>query len=273
MCTRASRLLVLLVLALLALPLFPAAPRLAARAPTAVTSATIYIPMILHTGIPDYFDDFSDPTSGWLVANDYYAYANYYQGEYRVVSKWPGYLYLFLAPTDTRINYAIEVDARWVGATGAGYGILFGVKPGYSQFYFVLVNTDYKEFVVGRVLGDQLYELDYAFSDAIQAGNAVNHVRIERNGSEITVDINGRPATRFEDDLIQGHTEFGVLMMPYNGQFSADVRFDNYYVTSNALAAVDSPTAAAAAASPTTVYFLLPQAGLRERWMPQAKTP
>lgn len=285
--TRASRLLVLLVLALAAAPLLLAipAPRLTAREPTdsrrrpssveptAVEPATVYLPLIIFTGTPDFFDDFSDPASGWLITSDSYMVANYYQGEYRVVSKAPGYIYLLRAPTDARVDYAIEVDARWVGPPGAGYGILFGVKPEYSKFYFLLVNTDYKEYVLARVIGDQLDELSFDFSSDIQAGNAVNHLRIVRNGSQIAIEINGRHAAQVNDSLIQGETWFGLAMMPYNGQFSADVRFDNYYVTSNRLPPLQATRPTAVTTAPPPAHFLLPHTALAPSRIQEPQRP
>ena len=87
----------------------------------------IFLPTCLKNYCPDFFDDFSNPLSGWPIAEDDYVRFGYLGGEYQILTKKAGFFYLFNSPSCDRENYVAEVDARWVGAPGSGYGIVFGI--------------------------------------------------------------------------------------------------------------------------------------------------
>lgn len=227
---------------------------------------TRFIPMVATAAIPDYFDDFSDPASGWMVYDDGYVHADYMDGEYRVLSKRPGYAYIFLAPTAPRERYAVELDAHWAGSTGQAYGIVFGVKPAFAHYYLLFVNTDYREYVLIRVSGGSAFDISHGIISQLLPGTASNHLRIVRDGTSIAIEINGQPVAVVEDSHIQGETHVGVAMMPYSGQSSAEARFDNFLLSSSALAAEDglAPTAVGV----PTPHFM-PQI---DHWLPLAPT-
>ena len=91
-----------------------------------------------------------------------------------------------------------------------------------------------------RVSSGAATDISHGFAGALQPGTAANHLRVVRSGTTIAVEINQQLIAQVNDGTIVGESHFGVAMMPYSGQWSADSRFDNFLVSSNGL-----PTAAA----------------------------
>ncbi len=110
----------------------------------------VSIPCIFNNYCPDFFDDFSNPASGWEVVDDEFERTEYVNGEYRVAPYEIGYTYYYAAPTCSRENYVVEVDARWASSPGGSYGIMFGLLADYSRFYTVEIDTDYRDVIVWR---------------------------------------------------------------------------------------------------------------------------
>jgi len=192
----------------------------------------LFLPLVLKNYCPDFFDDFSNPASGWWVGEDSYVRAEYLSGEYRVLSKQAGYFYLFDAPTCNRENYVVELDARWSGTPGSSYGIIFGITSGFNQYYLFDMNTDYRQF--------RLYRRDPTGftlivpptpSSAINGGTASNHMKATRNGSSITLEVNGTVLGTWSDSAISGLTGAGLVSSPYSNNPISDARFDNFRVT------------------------------------------
>jgi hypothetical protein len=182
---------------------------------------------------PDFFDDFSNPASGWEVGEDDYVRSEYLNGEYRILTKQSGYIYLFRAPICHRQNYVVEVDARWVGTPGASYGLIFGISGDFSQFYLFEVNTDYQVYWLLR--GDPsgwATLVDFTYSPAIHSGAASNHLKVTRNGSQITLEVNGTVLGTWYDSTISGLTGAGLASSPYDDAPVSDARLDNFRVTS-----------------------------------------
>jgi DNA-binding beta-propeller fold protein YncE len=191
-----------------------------------------YLPLASRNFCADFYDDFSNPASGWPVGEDDYVRYEYLGGEYRVLTKQSGYLYLFGAPTCDRLSYVVELDARWSGTPGNSYGIIFGVTSGYDRYYLFDVNTDYQQF--------RLYRRDPAGfvpivpptdSSAIHGGTAANHLKATRDGNSITLEVNGTVLGTWSDGAITGLTGVGLASSPYLDLPASDARFDNFRVT------------------------------------------
>jgi uncharacterized repeat protein (TIGR01451 family) len=190
----------------------------------------VYLPCI-STGCPSFFDDFSDPTSGWDVVDDAFVRSEYLNGEYRILTKQAGYFYLFRAPTCDRQNYEVEVDARWVGTPGSSYGLIFGITSGYEEFYLYDMNTDYRQFRLFRAdPGGLTVLVPPTYSAAIQGGTASNHLKVIRNGDQITLAVNGTVLGTWSDGTIGGGTGAGLVTNPYQDSPTSDARFDNFSI-------------------------------------------
>jgi hypothetical protein len=189
----------------------------------------IFLPTCLKNYCPDFFDDFSNPLSGWPIAEDDYVRFGYLGGEYQILTKKAGFFYLFNSPSCDRENYVAEVDARWVGAPGSGYGIVFGIVGDFDQYYLFDINTDF-----------QMYRLLYrspsgwetlvspTTSNAINGGNTTNHLKVIRNGTEITLGVNSTMLRVVNDSRIIELTGAGIVSQPYDNRRDSDVRFDNF---------------------------------------------
>jgi hypothetical protein len=181
---------------------------------------------------PNFFDDFSNPTSGWYVGEDKSTRYEYLDGEYRILTKKDDRYFGMDAPTCARENYTVEVDARWVGAPGASYGILFGMMGDFNQFYSFDVNTDYQQYGLWRNDGVEWYTIfPWTYTPYIYGGIASNHLKITRNGFQITLEINGMFLGTWTDANITGATYSGISVEPYSGFPTSDARFDNFSVT------------------------------------------
>jgi predicted outer membrane repeat protein len=192
----------------------------------------VFTPVCIRYYCPDFFDDFSDPASGWAVVDDTYVRSEYLDGEYRVLTKQAGYFYLFSAPTCDRRSYVVEADARWVGSPGSGYGLMFGLIGDFEEFYLFDINTDYKRFRLLRAdPTDWTVVVPITDAPAIKGGTASNHLKVTRDGDQITLEVNGTVLGTWTEGSITGLTGSGVVSSPYSSEPVSDARFDNFRVT------------------------------------------
>jgi hypothetical protein len=190
----------------------------------------IYLPVTFRY-CPNFFDDFSNPGSGWFVGEEEYAQYEYFDGEYRILTKDDQYIVFSGAPTCARKNYMVEVDARWVGTPGESYGILFGIIGDYEQYYIFDVNTDYQDYGLWYFDGKEFHTIvPITSSSEIKKGVESNHLKITRNGNQITLEVNGTVLGTWTDNRITGATYTGILSTPYIGNPISDARFDNFSV-------------------------------------------
>jgi hypothetical protein len=198
----------------------------------ALDQLTVYLPVSFRNYCPNFFDDFSNPASGWYVWEDEDAQWEYLDGEYRILSKDDQYFYYADAPTCARENYTVEVDARWVGPPGNMYGIMFGIIGDFEQYYTFEVSSDYQDFSLWRYDGAEWHSIfPWTVSPYINGGIASNHLKITRNGIQITLEVNGNILGTWTDSNITGATRTGVASDPYTDYPTSDARFDNFSVT------------------------------------------
>jgi hypothetical protein len=197
----------------------------------------VYLPVALqnYQECPDFFDDFSDPDSGWFIGEDGTGQAEYLKGsgEYNVLVKPANYYWILKAPTCDQINYTVEVDAHWSGNSGASYGLVFGVKGDFEQFYSFEVNSDYEQYTLYRYGPDGwtvIVPNTYVYR-TINPGAMANHLKATRDGDTITLEVNGTVLGTWFDDTITGSSGSGLIVSSYSDLSNAEARFDNYKVT------------------------------------------
>jgi len=189
----------------------------------------IYLPVTAHDFCRDFLDDFSNSNSGWFVGDDAYVRSEYLNDEYRVFTRKSGYIYLYRAPTCPRQDYALEVDAHWVGAPGSSYGLIFGLADDYSSYYLFDMNTDYQMYrLLRRDAAGFHIVAPVAETPAVNGGTATNHLKVVRQGSRISLAINGTILFDRYDFPSTGLKDAGLVASPYNNQPNADARFDNF---------------------------------------------
>jgi hypothetical protein len=174
-----------------------------------------------------YFDDFSNPGSGWYVGETNFGRYEYLNGEYRILAKvtpaWEASLPWFKAS-----NYVVTVDVRNATGVNGSYGILFSFAEDWSHFYFFVVQTDGR-YVILRADPDTSYWIADGYSGAIHTGTAANQLRLERNGSMIWAYANGELLTILEDGTFTGPGYVGLITVADTNP-NVDARFDNFTV-------------------------------------------
>jgi hypothetical protein len=232
------------------------------------TEMRVYLPVVYRGYCPDFFDTFEDPGSGWEIWDDDYVRSEYVNGEYRILTKRSGYIYLFGAPACSRADYDVAVDARWAGAPGNSYGLLFGLRGDYTHFYVFDINTDYGMFRLYRRTPEGFAAIvPPTASSSIHRGTASNHLAVRRRGSQITLWVNGIQLGTWYDGTVTGPTWTGVMASPYSDVPSADARFDNFSVATIPTGSTALPTGLTetAVCSPDGVHRTLLPAEL-EPW-------
>ena len=89
-------------------------------------TVTAFLPFVANSDPLFFFDDFSDPESGWLDGVDTGAVVYSYQsGEYQMFIRdtywWAG----SAAPLQDVADYAVEAEMRRQSGSGGFYGLIF----------------------------------------------------------------------------------------------------------------------------------------------------
>lgn len=187
----------------------------------------------VNTCPTSYFDDFSNPASGWLIDDDSYARMEYLNSEYRILTKQAGYLYLVRAPLACSYqNYIVEIDARWAGTPGNSYGLILSLRPDYSYYYLFDINTDSQQYrVYQRTPSGFTQVVAPTTNAAILAGNAINHFKVIDMGGWLTLYINGTILNNMLPGSLDTAKGVGIVSSPYYNMPTSDARFDNFRLT------------------------------------------
>lgn len=192
-----------------------------------------FMPIITKPDIFTYFDDFSNPNSGWPIGEDAHVATAYLNDEYRMVTKDAGYLYLLQAPTVARETYTVSVDARWAEDEGAGYGLVFGMDADIDNFYTFLISPEFNQYWFMRGEQDDVVILDFGEIDTgLSSGS--NHIQVSLRDDIIKVVVNDVWERSWEDATINGLSYTGIAATTSHTNGISDVRYDNYLLTSPA---------------------------------------
>ncbi len=195
-------------------------------------ASEVYMPLITAPCF-DYFDDFSNPNSGWLVRDDSSALFQYVNGEYRILNRESDAIFKAQAPVYGWEHYTVEVDARWAGSPTDGvYNIVFDFSDDTSPYYIMAVFPALEQFRVLR-MNPFAVIVDFTYSSAINSGTAVNHMKMIRMSDQVTIEINSQTQGTWVVEPLVGLDHVGVGMAPYpvSPTPQADARFDNFKVT------------------------------------------
>lgn len=187
------------------------------RAPTAAPSGTVL-----------FQDEFDSLLTGWdRVAADG-GIMDYDGGVFRIVVNAPDYNF-WSTPGKQFTDVRIEVDtARLNGPDENRAGLVCRVNG--EQFYFFVISSD-GYYAVGRVNGEQVTLLgqeQMQVSATIHTGLAINHLRADCVGSQLTFYVNGFQVAQAQDTALPSG-DVGLLAGTFD-QPGADIIFDKFIV-------------------------------------------
>jgi hypothetical protein len=185
-----------------------------------------YLPVCVKPCPVLFFDDFSNPSSGWPIVNNNINWLGYFEGEYRIVMVSGQNFGIAIAPARAQ-DYKVTVDLRNATNIPGSYGILFAYDELHGWYTLEIYNDGwYGIYRYDAYGGAKLAE---AYSPFINQGTAKNQISVARSGSLITAYANGHLLTSVSDSTFTVQTQFGLINVAYN-QPEVDVRYDNFTV-------------------------------------------
>ena len=180
-----------------------------------------------------YFDDFSNPNSGWSVENNSDYVMGYLGGEYQILLNNPWWWAFGLPDLDLPGKYRLEVDVHKTSTYEGAYGMLFGIGWGNNSFetYQFLVEPQTQKYLLDKRSMNGSWNALIGWSDApiINTGTQTNRLRVERVGSAIHLYINDTWVnTAYDSSFISPGRDVALYVDSYD-QAPLDVRFDNFH--------------------------------------------
>jgi hypothetical protein len=185
-------------------------------------------------GIVLFYDNFSNPASGWIDRKTDYGEFAYLDGEFRVLLHKPDFNTYSILPGHKFDNMSVEVDARLVAGPADGvFGILCRAEADEgtaSKAYVFAIRSDGVSAIMKRTSPTFWDAIVFAKqSAAIKNGNASNHLRADCSGNKLTFYVNGEKLLETTDkDFKSGQVGVAVTTQPKSAPM--DVRFDNFTV-------------------------------------------
>lgn len=174
-------------------------------------------------------DDFSDSSSGWDQVVSDQGVTDYQDGYYRITINTPN-TDIWSNPGLSLSDVVIETDTRKIsGPDDNDYGVICRYID-LENFYFFIISSD-GYFGIGRVLnGDQMLLGDNTMSpnDAINMGNAENHIQASCIGNTLSLTINNQLVGSVRDSNLDAG-DAGLIA----GTFEipgTDIAFDNFVI-------------------------------------------
>ena len=191
----------------------------------------VYLPLVLRNYSAGllYFDDFSDPNSGWPVSDRSNYALDYNNGNYHIQLKrddwavwaWPGF---------ACADCTIEVEAWRDTGANSRYGIVFGLNSSGSQFYLFRIQPGWQEYKLQRYdEGTWVTRIPYTYSSHINSYDSHNQLKVTREGSQIRLYANDHYLASYDDSTYSGTRSVGL----YAGSGSTSpvwLRYDDFTV-------------------------------------------
>jgi hypothetical protein len=202
--------------------------------PTPLPSATALpsnTPSPTHDPSVLFFDDFSDPSSGWNEYTDTDGKIEYAQGKYLFTIRSTD-TYYWATPYRNYSNVVIDVDAKKVGGPENNeFGVICRLKDE-KNFYLFSISSDGYYGFFKMIDGEWVQEdkTEWQFNDkVILSGFRVNHFKVTCNADSLMLEVNGSTLIDIHDtDLITG--DVGLYAGAYLSQ-DVVIQFDNFKVT------------------------------------------
>ncbi len=191
--------------------------------------ASLLTEKLAPSGSVLYFDDFSDPASGWPKISEESGRMEYVDGQYQVSIEQASFD-LRAVSGQSFGDVQVEVDATpLMDSPMNRFGLLCRYQ-GPQDFYFFIVTGD-GYYGIGKVkdgerslIGQEML----SYSAAILQPNIQNRLRFDCRGQTLTAYANGRSISAVSDkDFSSG--DAGIIAGSFE-QGGVDVVFDNFVV-------------------------------------------
>ena len=176
-----------------------------------------------------YYDDFSDPASGWMRTSSPSGKLDYDNGTYQMMVISP-YYDLWAVSGQVFRDVKVEVDVtRLAGPDGNRFGVICRYRSPQDFYFFIVASDGY--YAIGKVRSGVRTLLDQnmmTYSAAVVTGNGPNHLRFDCTGQTLSGYVNGQAVAVTEDaDFPNG--DAGLITGAFD-QPGVDVAFDNFVV-------------------------------------------
>jgi hypothetical protein len=173
----------------------------------------VYLPLVLRNYSPPplYFDDFSDPGSGWPTSDTTDYALDYDSGNYRVQIKEDD-RFVWVSPQSLTFDgCTVEVEAWRSTGGNSSYGIVFGLDASAGKFYAFIVQPYNQQYALSRRDGDSWVTLiPYTGSSHVNFNMAHNRFRVTRDGSQIRLYVNDHYLASYTDSTYTGTRRVGI---------------------------------------------------------------
>lgn len=226
----------------------------AATESVSISTSTIYLPTIFKDddSFLIFFDDFSDPGSGWSIGDDGNISRSYQNGEYEILLHNEGWWAGNSAPISNDISsYSVEADIRLHTGSTSTYGLIFD-RVDWDHFYLFEVHPSSQSYSLWSIDSGWFQLVPSTSSSFINSGIAINHLKVQRDGSQVTMYVNGRLMTTANNNTHVGNFREVGIFAESVGEAPVAVRFDNFRVRRLANLMAESETDAAEISEATT---------------------
>jgi len=204
--------------------------------PSPTTPPIPTVPTVpLTTSNLPYYDDFSDPNSGWDVYNESFGSAGYQDGYYFVTATGSSEAVALYAKNYD--NTTIDVDAEPVSGPSDNnfeYGVSCRVQSNLDSYDFSISADGYFAVYVvtdgGSTFTSLLQGDEYQYSDAINQDLSLNHLTVTCNGSHLTFAVNGQVLYDGQDSTFS-NGQIGLFTDIFDETTPDEVHFDDLLVS------------------------------------------
>ena len=178
------------------------------------------------TGAVLFQDDFSSPTSGWDRTKYAEGIMDYDGGGYRILVN-ALQANFWSTPHKDFSDVRVEVDAgKLAGPDENRIGLI--CRSDGKDYYFFLISSDgyYGLGLFQDGKANLLGQSEMSSSGNIRTGAAINHLRADCNGNDLSFYVNGVELADAHDSTLT-HGDVGLLAGTF-GQPGADIVFDNF---------------------------------------------
>jgi len=183
---------------------------------------------VAQTGDTLFYDDFTNPATGWERFTSAEGTMDYDGSGYRFLVN-ALQANFWSTPGKSFKDVRVEVDvAKLSGPDENRIGLLCRFVE--NNYYFFMVSSD-GYYTIGKYIGGNVIQLgqsEMQYNESIHTGLAVNHLRADCRGDTLIFYVNGTPVAKAEDsDIAEG--DVGLLAGTF-AQPGVDVIFDNFVV-------------------------------------------